>query len=146
MQYHFYDERIDALYREEINFATVINMFTALTIFITCLGLFGLSLFISQQRTKEISVRKVLGASTGKILILISKEFFYLILIATIISIPISYLLMQGWLNNFAYKVSIDPIMIIISIIFGMIIALSAVLYQGIKAAFTNPAENLRYE
>jgi len=145
-EYSFLDERINNLYRAEQQVGTVFNYFTILTIFIACLGLFGLSSFTAEQRTKEIGIRKVLGASVPEIIALLSKEFLKWIIIACVIACPISYLIMNSWLSNFASRINIGLDIFLFSAILALIIALVTVSYQAIKAATTNPVNSLKYE
>ena len=110
------------------------------------LGLFGLALFMVEQRTKEIGIRKVLGASISSIFILVSKEFVFLVLIANAFAWPTAYFLMRIWLQNFAYRVNMEPLIFVISGAIALLIALLTVSYQAIKAATADPVDSLRYE
>ena len=125
---------------------TLTNYFTVLGIVIACLGLFGLASFMAEQRTKEIGIRKTLGASVGNIILLLSREFTKLVLVATIIAWPIAYFTMNQWLRNFAYRVGIDWWIFIFSAGLTIIIAFLTVSYQSIRAATANPVEALKYE
>jgi putative ABC transport system permease protein len=120
--------------------------FACIAIFIACLGLFGLSAFEITQRVKEIGVRKVLGAKTGSIVTLLSKDFVKLVLIATIIAFPIAWYAMSHWLQGFAYRVDIHWWVFILSAILALFIALITVSFQAIKAAVANPVKSLRSE
>jgi putative ABC transport system permease protein len=146
MEYEFFDDRLDGLYGNDYKFAEMIGCFTALAIFIACLGLFGVSLFVIQTRVKEIGIRKVMGASVGTIFYLVAKEFIALILIATIIAIPITIYAIDGWLQNYAYKVHVDAFVVILALLIAMSIVLVTIGYQAVKAAMANPVEALRYE
>lgn len=146
MEYDFFDERIDDLYGSEQKFNEMIGFFTGLAIFIACLGLFGMSLFVSQQRIKEIGIRKVMGASTGNIFYMLTKEFMVLTVISTVITIPVIIYFMNMWLQNFAYKVSLDAWIFIVSAIAGLLITVLTVGVQAVKAATSNPVETLRSE
>ncbi len=146
MGHEFFNERLDGLYGDEYRFARMIGYFTALAVFIACLGLFGVSLFVIQTRVKEIGVRKVMGASTGTIFFLVAKEFIVLILISTIIAIPITIYFMNGWLQNYAYRVNVDMFVIITALLSALVIVLLTVGVQAVKAARANPVESLRYE
>jgi putative ABC transport system permease protein len=117
-----------------------------LAIFIASLGLFGLSLFMVEQRTKEIGIRKVLGASTGNIFILVSKEFAFLVSIANLVAWPTAYFLMRKWLQNFAYRVSFEPWIFMMSGVIAIMIALLTISYQAAKAAMADPVRSLRHE
>ncbi|MGA3245604.1 MAG: ABC transporter permease [Bacteroidota bacterium] len=146
MEYQFFDDRLDDLYGNDYRFAEMIGCFTALAIVIACLGLFGVSLFVIQTRVKEIGIRKVMGASVGTIFYLVAKEFIALILIATIVSTPITIYFMNGWLQHYAYKVSVDAFVVIFALLAAVCIVLVTIGYQAIKAATANPVEALRYE
>jgi putative ABC transport system permease protein len=146
MDFEFFDERLSQLYVEEEKFAAVIGYFTGLSIFVSCLGLFGMSLFIVQRRVKEIGVRKVLGASRWNILYLIAREFIILVLIASVITIPIAIYLISGWLQNFAYRIDVDIVIVAGTVAAALIITLSTVGIKVLKAAAANPVESLRYE
>ena len=113
---------------------------------IASLGLFGLALFMVEQRTKEIGIRKVLGASMGKIFVLLSKEFAGLVLMANVFAWPAAYLLMRQWLQNFAYRVNIGLWIFVLSALVVFAIALLTISFQALKAATANPVDSLRYE
>jgi putative ABC transport system permease protein len=146
MDYQFFDDRLDDLYGDDYRFARMIGLFTALAIFITCLGLFGVSLFVVQTRVKEIGIRKILGASVGTILYLVAREFFVLILISTIVATPIAIYFVNGWLQNFAYRVPVDPFLVLFTLLVAVAVVTVAIGYQALKAAIANPVEALRYE
>jgi len=145
-EYRFFDEDFDWMYRQEIREAKTIGYFSVLAIFIACLGLFGLASFMAEQRTKEIGIRRTLGATIPGIMLLLSKEFTKLIIIANIIALPAGYFIMKNWLQNFAYRTNMEFLIFILSGILALVIALLTVSYQSIKAALTNPVESLRYE
>jgi putative ABC transport system permease protein len=144
--YHFLDEKIDSLYRTEQLTGKLTRYITFLAIFISCLGLFGLASFSVERRTKEIGVRKVLGASISKIILLLTKDFSRLIFLANIIAWPTAWFALNRWLQNFAYRAEIDIWIFIFSASLAFIIALLIIAYQSIKAALANPVESLRYE
>jgi putative ABC transport system permease protein len=144
--YRFFDEDFDRMYHQEIRVAKTIGYFSILAIFIACLGLFGLASFMAEQRTKEIGVRKTLGASILGIILLLSKEFARWILLATIIAWPVGYLIMNQWLQSFAYRINMGMLIFILAGVLALLIALVTVSYQAIKAALSNPVESLRYE
>jgi putative ABC transport system permease protein len=144
--YTFMDESFDRLYRSEEKLAQIFSLFSILAVFVASLGLFGLALFMAEQRTKEIGIRKVLGASIAKIFVLLSKEFAALVLLANIIAWPMAYFLMNQWLQNFAYRITIQPWIFILSATIAFIIALLTVSYQSLKVAMADPVESLRYE
>jgi len=146
VSYTFLDDRLNALYRNEARMMEMFGYFSMLAIFIACLGLFGLASFTTEQRTKEIGVRKVLGATVSKIIILLSREFAKWVLVANIIAWPIAYFALDTWLDNFAYRVSIGWMTFLLTGVLTSMIALLTVSYQSVKAALANPADSLRYE
>ena len=115
-------------------------------IFIACLGLFGLAAFVTEQRTKEIGIRKVLGASVTEIVLILSKEFAVWVLVANIIAWPVAYYAMQNWLENFAFRININWLVFILSGVTALLIALFTVCLHAVKAARANPVESLKYE
>ena len=145
-EYHFLDEMIDWIYFNEQLTGKMLGVFSLLAIFVACLGLFGLAAFMVQSRTKEIGVRKVLGASTPHLVILLSREFIFLILLANLIAWPIAYYLMRDWLSGFAYQTDLNVLPFIVSAILALIIAFGTVSMQAIRAARSNPIDALRYE
>ncbi len=145
-RYFFLDEDFGRLYQNEEKQAKIFGNFTILAIVIACLGLFGLASFIAEQRTKEIGVRKVLGASVQGIVLLLSKDFTKLVGIAFLLAAPLAYLAMRQWLQDFAYRTDLHPIIFILAGLLALLIAWLTVSYQAIKAALTNPVEALRYE
>ncbi len=144
--YSFLDENIEQLYRSEQQTASIFNIFSALSIFIACLGLFGIATYTAERRTKEIGIRKVLGASVTGIVSMISKEFLKLVFIANIIAWPVAYFAMNKWLDNFAYRIEPGISLFIMASLIAIAIALITVSYQAIRAGVTNPVESLRYE
>jgi putative ABC transport system permease protein len=145
-EYSFLDQDFEALYRSEERMQAIFSYFAFLAILIACLGLFGLASFMIQQRTKEIGVRKVLGASVTGIVGLLSKEFVKLVLAANLIAWPLAYFVMKRWLQDFAYRVDINVTTFVLAAVLALVIALLTVSYQAIKAALANPVEALRYE
>lgn len=129
-----------------INLSKLANYFAIIAIFISCLGLFGLATFFAEQKTKEIGIRKVLGASIPNLIGLLSKEFLLLVGIGLIIGIPVSYYLLNGWLEKFAYKVDLTWWMFAIPVVSAILIAGLTVSIQAIRAAFINPVQSLRSE
>ena len=144
--YRFLDEAFDQMYRAEQRVGKIALIFSVLAIFIGCLGLFGLAAFVAEQRTKEIGVRKVLGASVNGIVHLLSKDFIKLVFIAFIIAAPIAWWAMNQWLQDFVYRVTISWWIFLAAAFIAISIALITVSYQAIKAAITNPVKNLRAE
>ncbi len=145
-EYQFLDETLENQYRTEIRISRILNYFTFLAIFLSCLGLLGLTSFMAEQRTKEIGVRKVLGASITGIMILLSKEFAKWVLLANVIAWPLAYYFMNKWLQEFANRINIGIVTFIASAILALIIALLTVSFLTIKAALANPIKSLRYE
>ena len=144
--YSFLDEDFDALFRAEQRFGKIVSYFTGLTIFIACLGLFGLVAFTAERRTKEIGLRKALGASVRQIVSMLSREFLVLVLIANVIAWPVAWYAMNRWLEDFAYRIDLGLGTFILAGLLALVIALATVSYQAIKAATANPVEALRYE
>ncbi len=144
--YSFLDERIARLYDSERKMGTIFNTFTYIAIFIACMGLFGMISYISERRTKEIGLRKVLGAPVYRITCLLSGEFVKLVLLANVISWPIAWFFMQKWLRNFSYKIDISLWMFFSAGLIALVITILTVGYRSIKAAITNPVDSLRYE
>jgi hypothetical protein len=142
----FLDETIAEFYESEARMAQLLRIFTGIAILIGCLGLFGLISFMAAQRTKEIGVRKVLGATVGDILGLFSKEFAALIVIAFLIAAPIAYFALNNWLENFAYRINVGVGVFLVTFAVTFIIAGVTVGYRAAKAAWANPVEALRYE
>lgn len=144
--YTFLDEKFASLYESEQRQETIFTTFACIAIFIACLGLFGLSAFAISQRVKEIGVRKVLGANTGTIVTLLSKEFLKLVLIAAIIAFPVAWYAMHHWLQDFAYRINIHWWVFVVAGLAALFIALATVSFQAIKAALANPVKSLRTE
>ncbi len=144
--YTFLDDRIDHLYLAEHRVQQIFGICTALAIFIACLGLFGLASFTTEQRTKEIGIRKALGASVMDIVLLLSKEFSKWVALANVIAWPAAYWIMNQWLQSFAYRTEIQLWVFVVTAFSTFVLALLTVSWQAIKAALTNPVEALRYE
>ena len=145
-EHHFLDEMIDWIYFNEQLTGKMLGVFSLLAIFVACLGLFGLAAFMVQSRTKEIGVRKVLGASTPHLVMLLSREFIFLVLLANGIAWPIAYYLMHDWLSGFAYQTDLNVLPFFVSAIIALIIAFGTVSMQAIRAARSNPIDALRDE
>jgi len=145
-EYTFLDEDFDKLYRADKKVGRIVGIFSMLAIIVACFGLFGLASFAAEQRTKEIGIRKVLGAPVSGIILLLSREFTKWVLVANILAWPIAYFSMTRWLQNFAYKMSLGPGIFVLSGFLAFAIALATVSYQSIKAAVANPVDSLRYE
>ncbi|RYE20043.1 MAG: FtsX-like permease family protein, partial [Sphingobacteriaceae bacterium] len=144
--YAFMDDMYNKTYQAEIKTGFILNIFTLLTIFVACLGLFGLAIYTTEQRTKEIGIRKVLGASVVQVVNLLSADFLKLILIACFIAFPIAFWAMHNWLQDFAYRITISWWIFALAAIIAITIALITVSFQAIKAALANPVKSLRSE
>ncbi|HZY80791.1 MAG TPA: ABC transporter permease [Cyclobacteriaceae bacterium] len=145
-QYSFVDEGFDLQYKNDRRFAKLFSIFAGMTVFIACLGLFGLVAFTAQQRKKEIGIRKISGASVAGIVVLLSKDFAKLVIIGLVLAVPITYYSMSQWLLNFAYRTGISAGIFILSGAIALIIALLTVGWQSLTAAMANPVKSLRSE
>jgi ABC-type antimicrobial peptide transport system permease subunit len=145
-KYYFTDDEIAKNYKSEYTVSKLSRYFAFLAIFISCLGLFGLVTFTAEQKTKEIGIRKVLGASVTGIVRMLSKDFLKLVLIAAIIAFPVAWWVMHKWLNDFAYRVDIGWWVFVVAGIAALLIALLTISFQSIKAAIANPVKSLRTE
>ena len=134
------------MYKSEQRLGKIFPYFAFLAIFISCLGLFALASFMAEQRTKEIGVRKILGASVVSIILLLSKEFSKWVPLANLFAWPVAYYVMKKWLDNFAYRSNLGIEIFFLSGLLALGIALLTVSYQSIKAATANPVDSLRYE
>ncbi|GAB3917708.1 ABC transporter permease [Larkinella terrae] len=144
--YSFLDERFMKTYEAEQKIGTILGIFSGLTIFVACLGLLGLAVFTAEQRTKEIGVRKVLGASIGSIVGLLSREFVKLVLIAIVLASPVAWYAMDKWLQAFEYKIAVEWWMFALAGLLAIAVALLTISFQSIKAALLNPVKSLRAE
>ena len=144
--YTFLDDQFNQQYQAEEHFGKLFGYFALLAIFIACLGLFGLASFTAQERTREIGVRKVLGATVPQIIVLLSKDFAWLVLLAFVVAAPVAYLAMEEWLTGFAYRTAISWWIFLIAGLAALGVAVLTISYQSIKAALANPVESLRYE
>ncbi len=145
-EYFFLDDNLNTLYRSQDNLSKLVGYFSVLAIFIACLGLFALASFTAEQRTKEIGIRKVLGAPVSSLVNLMSKEFLKLVFISALIAWPVSFYMMNNWLNNFAYKIDIGFGVFVLSGITGLVIALLTVSFHALRSAYSNPVKALKYE
>jgi putative ABC transport system permease protein len=145
-EYSFLDESYNKLYDSELRLGRLLNIFATVAILLAVLGLFGLSAYAIQQRVKEIGIRKILGASVPNLVTLLSKDFLKLVAIASLIAFPIAWLVMNKWLEDFAYRVNIPWWIFLVAGLLTVIIALLTVSFQAIRAAFVNPVKNLRAE
>lgn len=145
-QYTFVDESFGKLYEAEQKQGRLFTIFSGIAIFIACLGLFGLAAFATAQRVREIGIRKVLGASVGSIVTLISKDFLWLVLIAAVIAVPVAWYAMSSWLEDFAYRIHLPWWMFALAGIVALLVALGTVSVQAVRAAVVNPVKSLRSE
>ncbi len=145
-EYTFLDDRFDSIYRTEQRIGKIFFAFTLITILVACLGLFGLASFTAEQRTKEIGIRKVLGASVPNVVLLLSKQFTKWVILANVIAWPVAFFAMRAWLQNFAYRIDIGIWIFVLSGIMALGIALLSVSAKALKAATANPVQSLRYE
>ena len=145
-QYSFLDQNFAKLYREEERLTHLFGTFSLLAIFVSCLGLLGLSAFMVERRTKEIGIRKVLGSTASGIVLLLSGEFIRLVLLANLFAWPLAFFTMRGWLENFAYRIDLEPELFLAGSLIILGFAWGTTLYQAVRAALANPVEALRYE
>lgn len=146
MEYDFLDDIVRNFYENEIHTARIMNLFSFIAILIGCIGLFGLSSFASLKRTKEIGIRKVLGAGIIDIIKILNTDFIKLVFIGFVIASPIAFIIMNKWLQDFAFKIEISPVYFLIGVAITLFVALFTISFQSIKAALINPAETLKYE
>ncbi len=145
-EYHFMDEAFDAQYKAEDRLLKIFSAFTAFAVFIASLGLFGLATFMATQRTKEIGIRKVLGASVRNLVLLLSKDFIKPVAIAIIIALPVAWLAMNKWLEDFAFRINVSWEVLLLAAFIALAVALFTISFQTIKAAIANPVKSLRTE
>lgn len=145
-QYFFLDDSFAELYEEDRKLANILLSFSSLAIFVACLGLLGLSTLMAEFRTKEIGVRKVLGASVGTLVFLMSRDFTKWVLLANVIAWPLSFWAMRSWLQRFAFQTELGPEVFLVAGLAALVTALMTVLYQAVKVALANPVHALRYE
>jgi len=145
-EFKFVDEEYAAKFSNEVKIGKLAGYFAALAIFISCLGLFGLASFVAAQRTKEIGVRKVLGASVFNVWKLLSKDFVLLVFISLLIAAPVAYYFMHGWLENYRYRIDISWWVFVLAGVAALVLTVAMVSFQAIKAAIANPVKSLRTE
>ena len=146
MDYFFLDSAFDQQYKEDIRFGKIFSGFSVLAILIACLGLFGLTSFTVQQRTKEIGIRKVLGATANNLLVLLSKEYMILVGIACLLSIPLAWWIMSGWLQEYTFRIDLGWWFVVIPIAFVVGLALLSITSKVLSTIRTNPVQSLRTE
>jgi ABC-type antimicrobial peptide transport system permease subunit len=145
-EYSFVDEEYGMKFKAEQRIGKLTSVFAALAIFISCLGLFGLSSFVAEQKTKEIGIRKVIGASLFNIWSLLSKEFIVLVLISFVMAIPVAYYYLNQWLLTYHYHTEINPMVLVYAGVGVLLITLVTVSVHGVRAAMANPVKSLRSE
>ncbi len=145
-EYSFFNDDFAKLYTSEQRTGQIFSIFSIIAIFIACLGLLGLAAYTAEQRTKEIGIRKVLGATVTEIIFMLTKEFTKWVLIANIIALPAAYIFMKGWLENFAYRIDFNIWIFIFAGVSALLIAIITVSYQAVRAAMANPVESLKFE
>jgi putative ABC transport system permease protein len=145
-EYFFLDDHFEAQYKADEQFGKTFALFAILAIIVACLGLYGLASFVTTQRTKEIGIRKISGASIASILVLLTKDFLKPILLSFAIAIPVTYYLLQQWLQNYAFKTNITAWIFILPALLILVVAMVTISIQTIKTASANPVKNLRTE
>ena len=146
IEYKFLDENFEQLYTAEDKLKSLLWIFTGIAIFIGCLGLFGLAAYTAERRRKEVGIRKVLGASTESVVLLLSRDFITLVVISLFIASPVAWIFMDKWLEDFAYRININWWVFAIAAVAALGIAFITVSFQAIKAAVSNPVKSLRTE
>jgi putative ABC transport system permease protein len=146
LDFESFDERLGALYTQEQKFATAIGYATGLAIFVACLGIFGMSVFVSQQRVKEIGIRKVLGATLEDVYYSLTREFVGLISVSALVAFPLAFYIVRLWLQQFAYRIDISMWDLLLAALIDTVIVLATVSYHAVRAALANPVVSLRYE
>lgn len=145
-EFTFLDDRIDALYQNDNRAGRIVSLFSLLAIFVSCLGLFGLAAYVTEQRTKEVGIRKILGARLGSVVWLHTGRFVKWVAVANLIAWPVGYMVMGRWLRGFAMRTSLDVRIFLVSGLAALAVAVLTVSYQVLRAAAANPADALRYE
>ncbi|MGD9347189.1 MAG: ABC transporter permease [Candidatus Aminicenantes bacterium] len=145
-EYHFLDERFDLYYGSEILAGKIFRYFVLIAIFISCLGLLGLSAFVAEQKTKEIGIRKALGASVPRVVLLLTKQFLLWVLLANLIAWPVAYIAMRNWLDNYPFRTNLGLPLFLLAAAVALVITMLTVGFQAVKAARANPVDSLRYE
>lgn len=146
LDFSFLDDRVDALYQNDRRAGRVVTLFSVLAIFVSCLGLFGLAAFVTERRTREIGIRKVLGAETAGVVWLLTRQFVKWVVLATLVAWPLGYWAMSRWLEGFAFRARLGAEIFLVSGLAGLGIAMLTVRLQVVKAALADPAKSLKYE
>jgi hypothetical protein len=145
-EYSFFDDVFNMAYIEEQKMGRMFGIFASIAVFIACMGVFGLSAFLAEQKRKEIGIRKVLGASVSKIVYMLTRDLLWLVMFANIIGWPVAYYAMNRWLQNFAYRTDIHLGIFLLASVLIFLVSFGTLSYQAIKAARANPVDSLRYE
>jgi putative ABC transport system permease protein len=146
LEYSFLDQDFDSLFRAEMRLRDLFTVFSGLTIFIACLGLFALAAFLTEQRTKEIGIRKTLGASVPRLVVTLSKEFIVLVLISFVLATVPAWYFMDQWLDGFAYRIDLNLVVFLLAGLTALLVAAATIGFQSMRAAAANPVHSLRYE
>ncbi len=144
--YYFLDDLLDGLYQNERASGQIFSIFSILAIVVACIGLFGLSTYMAEQRTKEVGIRKVLGSTASKIVVLMSKDFAKLVAVAFLIAVPVAYYIIIKWLQSFSFRTSVPLWIFLLAGVVALIVAQFTISFQAVKAANSNPADSLRFE
>jgi putative ABC transport system permease protein len=144
--YSFLDEHFESLYQSDNQMSAVVTIMAGLAILISCMGLFGLAAITTRRKTKEIGIRKVLGATEMELTVLLSRNFTMLIVLSFIIASPVTYYLLLKWLEGFAYRITINPLLFLAGGILALVIALMTISYHTIRSARGNPVDAIKYE
>jgi putative ABC transport system permease protein len=145
-EYFFLDERLDQLYTDQATLRDLVLIFSLIAIFISCIGLFALTSFIVEQRTKEIGIRKILGAESVQLMLLVGREFMRLVLISFLLAGPLTYFLLSQWLSEFALHIGIDWTVYLITALLSVFISILTISYHSFKVTRTDPVMALKYE
>ncbi|MGH2646385.1 MAG: ABC transporter permease, partial [Ginsengibacter sp.] len=146
LDYQFLDDHFNEIYRSDSQISTIVGTLAILAIIISCLGLFGLASYAAERRTKEVGIRKVLGASLQNLVLMLSKDFLKYVLIAALIALPLSWFSIHKWLQDYAYRINISWWIFLSAVLVAMFIAFVTISFQAIKAAIANPIKSLRTE
>jgi ABC-type antimicrobial peptide transport system permease subunit len=145
-QYKFVNDEYAHKFNTEVLVGKLAGVFAGLAVFISCLGLFGLAAYVAEQRTKEIGIRKVLGASVAQVWVMLSRDFVVLVMISCLIASPVALYFLQHWLEKYSYRISIGPGVFLLSAVAAIVITLFTISFQAVRAAVANPVKSLRSE
>jgi putative ABC transport system permease protein len=144
--YFYLEDTYDSQYRAEEKLGSILTSFSVFAVFVACLGLFGMASFSAERRRREIGIRKVLGASVADVLVLLTKDFTQVVLLANLIAWPLAYFVMRNWLQNFAYRTQIGVSVFLVTGLISLLISLLTVSFQSVRAALSDPAQAVKYE